>query len=293
MSNIIIIFTIFLVILTVSLIFLLFLINKIKKVKIGGVKKRNLVQLPEIIDEKIFISSNGYRHNFYYSNFNRNEENIYIFIHDIFGLDKITVNNIKETNSKAIFCFKQRGYESKNSDKSFYDCILDYKEFINISKKRFSNKKIYLISEGMGQAIAYKLVNFVDGIIMVNPILDIKKISISLAEKIALMLPIFSSLKKTINLEVNYKLLSNKKEIILKSKNSIKLRVTLLYLHSFFTISKKIKDNKKILKIIQSNNDIFYNGIIFNKKFKNKEKVLLISSINHFLSYDKNLYNLL
>lgn len=293
-------FSLILIIIVISSIIILYLlfffIWKIKK--LNGIKiKRNVQEKPSFIDNKFFVASDGYRLEIN-SNFLTNKKNnkniIYIFIHDIFFYNKAINDKIKKINDKNFLIITQRGYESKEKNiyKSFPKTLIDYKEIIKTLKEKYNNK-ICLVSEGFGQVYLFYLSKLVNQSIIINPILDFKKISFTFFERFFLKFPYITYLKKDLNLKINPSILNihnnidiNKKGIIIYNK--------FLYIYHLILNTKRIYHNQiKNLKVIQSKNDLFYNEILFINRLNDIKDIKILNLKTHLLSGEKMFFNFL
>ncbi len=247
---------------------------------------RSKIQKTELIDNKYIVASDGYRLKIYLNKFNNQDKNIYLFIHDIFGINNSFYTFLKKTN-KNVIIFLQRGYQENDyAKKSISNTIVDIGEIISLLKSEYENSDIILVSEGFSSFISKKCQKKVKKTIIINPIINYKLISLPYRKKLYLSLPLIANLKGEINLSIKYDELTNDKSVLghMKKVNSIKLNY--LFFHHLIKISKKVKFNQSDnVKIIQANKSFFYDIKYFNKKFKSLNEIELIDSTNHIVNY--------
>ncbi len=273
------------------IIFLLIVFFTIKRYRlIYGYKTKMLKsQLPELLDEKIFITSDGNRFIIYKSNFNNNKKYIYLFIHDIYGLNDWSINFIKNS-SENILTFIQQGFLNENMyNKNFSYTLATIKQIIIYIQKKYSTFQIILVGEGFGCLFLNKLMNEINisQFIFVNPLLDIKNINLSYSQKFKRHFPYLCKLNAKINLNINYSMLTNNEQLI-KSKKNFILKVNYLYLYQCLNLIKKFKIiDRKNVNILQSQYSVFYNELKLIKKIKNVNQIVLLDSTSQLLSSTK------
>ncbi len=267
------------------LIFLIFIFKKSRKLRKLN-KKRNKVQLSELIENKFFVTSDSYRLKFYSNTIKNNNKNIYFFVHDLFGLENKTKNNLF-LSKYSIISFKQRGYEDENFlNKSLSNTVMDAKEIIEYLRNNYKDKKIILIAEGFAINIAIHLEEYVDSIFLINPILTNKDIGLNLFYKISLYLPLIKKLNSLIFFKKEYSLLTSYKSD--KKINDLYLNYLNYYQTFRFLKKNKISNNDKYY-VFQSNKSFFYNKKKFDKKIKiNNNNINMIDSNVHLLSTTTN-----
>ncbi|AHF60586.1 hypothetical protein P344_00730 [Spiroplasma mirum ATCC 29335] len=256
----------------------------------------NEVQLPELIDNKYFISADQYQFSVL-GEINKNDWEIILGIHDIYGNknDFASLVNNKNLNSEISFLsFNQRNigdndyYQTKNIGILINDVLMA----IEVIKNKYENQTITLLLEGYSCGLVNYLLRktkHITKIILVNPITNKKTMRFSFFSKISIFFSFLFYLNKTLNINIDYHYFTNNQEYIVKMKANPQqyfLNQILQVKQINKRIIKKINNLQVKTLLLQSNGNKFYFPKRLAKITNPYVEITNLDNDNHFIFID-------